>query len=132
MLDTLTLHLDTIQQVSRFTAGTHDRTSDWKNIAEQIDLIIHDVDAMTHLVEEQWDSFSDSQKQSFRDQLRLIDCSLLLPSENLPDRLVQSLSRFEQIISDKIARDAIREGWKDAMTGRTIPIAELWDGLDDE
>ncbi|BAU10454.1 hypothetical protein LEP3755_09380 [Leptolyngbya sp. NIES-3755] len=151
MLDTLTVHFNTIQQFSQFRAGTHDRAVDRKNLADQIEIIIEDVNQITNLVEQQWDSFSENQKQVLRDYLLSIDRSLelltgwnkfilwveLFPTsirkrKSLPDRLVQSLARFEQVISDKIARDNIREGWKDAMTGRTIPISELWDELDDE
>jgi hypothetical protein len=27
-------------------------------------------------------------------------------------------------------REGIRQGWHEAMTGRTYPISQLWDGID--
>jgi hypothetical protein len=30
------------------------------------------------------------------------------------------------------AAESFRQGWHDAMTGNTIPIAQLWDGIDVE
>jgi hypothetical protein len=30
------------------------------------------------------------------------------------------------------AAESFRRGWHDAMTGNTIPIAQLWDGIDVE
>jgi hypothetical protein len=32
----------------------------------------------------------------------------------------------------KTAEDSFRQGWHEAMTGQTIPLAELWDGIDAE
>lgn len=38
--------------------------------------------------------------------------------------------------SDNQAKNAIlddlRQSWHEAMTGKTIPVAQLWEGLDDE
>lgn len=38
--------------------------------------------------------------------------------------------------SDNEAKNAIlddfRQSWHEAMTGQTIPVAQLWEGLDDE
>lgn len=30
------------------------------------------------------------------------------------------------------ATESFREGWSDMLAGRTIPISQLWDGLDDD
>ena len=32
----------------------------------------------------------------------------------------------EEVLSD------LRQAWHEAMTGQTIPVSELWDGLEDE
>jgi len=32
----------------------------------------------------------------------------------------------------KSAEDCFRQGWHEAMTGQTIPLSELWDGIDAE
>lgn len=152
MLDTLTLHLDTIQQFSqRRVIGTHDRIVDRKNVAEQIDALVQEIDEISNLAEAQWNSFSERQKQELRAFLPSLDRALeffkgwqgfilsieLLPAsiqkrKNLRDCLVRSLSRYEQVVSDQIARENIRTGWKEVMTGKTIPLSELWDELDDE
>ncbi|OCR01479.1 hypothetical protein BCD67_18450 [Oscillatoriales cyanobacterium USR001] len=40
------------------------------------------------------------------------------------------------VISDneplKSAEDCFRQGWHEAMTGQTIPLSELWEGIDAE
>ena len=30
------------------------------------------------------------------------------------------------------ATESFREGWSDVLAGRTIPVSQLWDGLDDD
>ncbi|MGB7710969.1 MAG: hypothetical protein WBL95_15780 [Microcoleus sp.] len=32
----------------------------------------------------------------------------------------------------KSAEDCFRQGWKEAMTGETVPLSELWEGIDAE
>ncbi|MGB3266867.1 MAG: hypothetical protein WBA89_23250 [Microcoleus sp.] len=32
----------------------------------------------------------------------------------------------------KSAEECFRQGWKEAMTGQTVPLSELWDGIDAE
>ncbi|WP_228042364.1 MULTISPECIES: hypothetical protein [unclassified Tychonema] len=32
----------------------------------------------------------------------------------------------------KSAEDCFRQGWKEAMTGETVPLSELWQGIDAE
>jgi len=40
------------------------------------------------------------------------------------------------VISDseplKSAEECFRQGWHEAMTGQTIPLSELWEGIDAE
>ncbi len=32
----------------------------------------------------------------------------------------------------KSAEECFRQGWKEAMTGETVPLSELWEGIDAE
>lgn len=32
----------------------------------------------------------------------------------------------------KSAEECFRQGWREAMTGQTIPLSELWEGIDGE
>ncbi len=52
--------------------------------------------------------------------------------------LINKISRVEVIIllpeeleeGLPLAIESFRQGWQDAMTGNTIPIAQLWDKID--
>lgn len=35
-----------------------------------------------------------------------------------------------EFVTLKSAEKSFRQGWHEAMTGQTIPLAELWDGID--
>ncbi|MGB3199708.1 MAG: hypothetical protein WBA99_02330 [Nodosilinea sp.] len=35
-----------------------------------------------------------------------------------------------EFVTLKSAEESFRQGWHEAMTGQTIPLAELWDGID--
>ena len=37
------------------------------------------------------------------------------------------LSEYPEFESDQ---NCFREGWRDAMNGRTIPLSKLWDGIE--
>ncbi|GAP95428.1 hypothetical protein [Leptolyngbya sp. NIES-2104] len=151
MLDTLTLHLNTIQQISQTRSFLFERTDQVTKLADEIEVLCQTIDFTIDLIQKNWDSLPEDERQLIRKQQCLIDRALenqqgwsglinrlsLLPEsirrgKNLQHCFVQSLSRLEDAISDKIARQSIRDGWKDVMTGNTIPLSELWDGLDDE
>jgi hypothetical protein len=51
------------------------------------------------------------------------------PPEYWPN-LLQLIRLFRETIVLKPAEDTFRAGWKDAMTGQTRPVSELWDGID--
>ena len=53
------------------------------------------------------------------------------PQEYLPS-LVAIIRLFRESVTLKSAEDSFRQGWQEAMTGNTIPLAELWDGIDAE
>ncbi len=50
------------------------------------------------------------------------------PEEYLPN-LLQIIRLFRESVSLKPAEDGFRQGWKEAQTGETRPITELWDGI---
>lgn len=51
------------------------------------------------------------------------------PPEHLPS-LLQIIRIFRESVTLKSAEESFRQGWEEAMTGNTIPISELWDGID--
>jgi hypothetical protein len=53
------------------------------------------------------------------------------PPEYWPN-LLQLIRLFRETIVLKPAEDTFRTGWKEAMTGQTRPVSELWDGIDAE
>lgn len=53
------------------------------------------------------------------------------PDEYLPT-LLNLIRLFRESITLKPADDSFRQGWQEAMTGETMPIDELWAGIDAE
>ncbi|MGF1522290.1 MAG: hypothetical protein ACFBSF_08235 [Leptolyngbyaceae cyanobacterium] len=53
------------------------------------------------------------------------------PQEHLPS-LLQIIRLFRESVSLKSAEASFRQGWQEAMAGQTIPVSELWDGIDAE
>ncbi len=51
------------------------------------------------------------------------------PPEYLPN-LLQLVRIFRQSVTLNSAEESFRQGWHEAMTGQTIPLDELWDGID--
>jgi hypothetical protein len=44
-------------------------------------------------------------------------------------------AKQEMVLCDKTlksAEECFRQGWKEAMTGETVPLSELWEGIDAE
>ena len=54
-----------------------------------------------------------------------------IPQEYLPN-LLQIIRLFRESVTLKSAEDSFRQGWQEAMTGNTIPVSQLWDGIDAE
>ena len=54
-----------------------------------------------------------------------------VPQEHLPS-LLQIIRLFRESVTLKTAEDSFEQGWNDVMTGNTIPISQLWDGIDVE
>jgi len=52
-----------------------------------------------------------------------------IPEEYLPN-LVQIVRIFRESVSLRPAEDSFRQGWKEALSGETRPVSELWDGID--
>ena len=53
------------------------------------------------------------------------------PDEYLPT-LLNMIRIFRESISLKSAEDSFRQGWQEAMTEETMPVEELWAGIDAE
>ena len=52
-----------------------------------------------------------------------------LPGEYLPN-LLQIVRFFRDSVTLKPAEDSFRQGWKESMAGETLPVSELWNGID--
>jgi hypothetical protein len=53
------------------------------------------------------------------------------PHEYLPN-LLQIIRLFRESVTLKSAEESFRQGWQEAMTGNTLPVSQLWDGIDAE
>ena len=53
------------------------------------------------------------------------------PDEYLP-MLLQIVRVFRESVTLKPAGESFRQGWKEVMQGETLPVSELWSGVDAE
>ncbi len=53
------------------------------------------------------------------------------PEEYLPN-LLEMIRLFRESLTLKSAEESFRQGWYEAMTDDTIPVSQLWDGIDAE
>jgi hypothetical protein len=53
------------------------------------------------------------------------------PAEYLP-ALLELIRLFRQSVTLKPAADSFRKGWQEAMAGETMPVDELWLGMDEQ
>jgi hypothetical protein len=53
---------------------------------------------------------------------------ILAQSEKFADRRVRVIVLAEEPL--KSAEECFRQGWHEAMTGETVPVSELWEGID--
>ncbi|NEQ10317.1 MAG: hypothetical protein F6K37_31590 [Moorea sp. SIO4E2] len=53
------------------------------------------------------------------------------PQEYLPN-LLQIVRLFRESVTHNTAEESFRQGWQEAMTGNTLPVSQLWDGIDAE
>ena len=51
------------------------------------------------------------------------------PGEYLPG-LLQIVRTFRESVALKPAEDSFRQGWREALSSETYPVAELWDGIE--
>ncbi len=51
------------------------------------------------------------------------------PDEYLP-LLLEMIHLFRQSITLKPAEESFRQGWQEFLKGETLPISELWNGID--
>lgn len=61
---------------------------------------------------------------------RLIEEIKTTPEEYLP-ALLHIVRVFRESITLKPAESSFRQGWEEAMSGQTMPVGELWTGIDD-
>ncbi|MFB2918364.1 hypothetical protein [Aerosakkonema funiforme] len=55
---------------------------------------------------------------------------IVAQSEKFAGRRVRVIVLAEEEL--KSAEESFRQGWYEAMTGQTIPLSELWEGIDAE
>ena len=53
------------------------------------------------------------------------------PEEYLPN-LFEMIRLFRESVTLKSAEESFRQGWYEAITDNTIPVSQLWDGIDAE
>ena len=51
-----------------------------------------------------------------------------IPEEYLPN-LIQIIRLFNDSVTLKPAAESFAQGWKEAQSGMTKPVSELWDGI---
>jgi hypothetical protein len=51
------------------------------------------------------------------------------PDEYLP-LLLEMIHLFRQSVALKPAEESFRQGWQEVLRSETLPIAELWTGID--
>ncbi len=54
-----------------------------------------------------------------------------VPEEYLPN-LLQIVRLFRESVALKPAEASFRKGWAEALAGETMPVSELWEGIDAE
>ena len=52
-----------------------------------------------------------------------------VPEEYLPN-LLQIVRLFRESVALKPAEASLRKGWEEALAGETMPVSELWEGID--
>ncbi len=52
-----------------------------------------------------------------------------IPKEYWPN-LLQMVRLFRESVTLKPATASFRQGWKEAMSGETLPVSELWDDIE--
>jgi len=53
------------------------------------------------------------------------------PQEYLPN-LLKIVQSFRESVSLKPAEESFVQGWKEMKKGETMPVSELWEGIDAE
>jgi hypothetical protein len=46
--------------------------------------------------------------------------------------LLQIIRLFRESVTLKSAEESFRQGWQEAITENTLPVSQLWDGIDAE
>ncbi len=70
---------------------------------------------------------SSSYQSTFADQISQEINQM--PDEYLP-MLLKVVQAFRQTVTLRPAEESFRQGWEEAMRDETMPIADLWVGID--
>ncbi len=54
-----------------------------------------------------------------------------MPEEHLPS-LLQIIRLFRKSVTLKSAEESFEQGWKEAVSGDTLPLSKLWEDIDTE
>ncbi len=54
-----------------------------------------------------------------------------MPQEYLPN-LLQIVRLFRESVTLQPAEASFRQGWQETIADQTLPVSELWDGIDAE
>ena len=52
-----------------------------------------------------------------------------IPKEYWPN-LIQLVRLFRESVTLKSAEASFRQGWQETLSGQTLPVSELWEGID--
>ena len=67
-----------------------------------------------------------------RQRVRVI---VLIPDDNdLKNQSIENTPTSSEVVEDSIdtIREGLYQGWQDVLSGKTLPISQLWDGIDVE
>jgi len=68
---------------------------------------------------------------AYEEQMTVIQEIKGVPGEYLPN-LIQIIRLFRENVALKPAEASFRKGWREVLAGETMPVSELWEGIDAE
>ncbi|MEZ2236337.1 hypothetical protein [Microcoleus sp.] len=99
---------------------------------EGIDAVIEMMESLPENLQQQVAEYLKEYIADLKDELQWDESF-----EKTQPQLVAAAQRAKKEIaladeSLKSAEECFRQGWKEAMTGQTVPLSELWEGIDAE
>jgi hypothetical protein len=97
-----------------------------------IDAVIEMMESLPETLQQRAAEYLKEYIEDLKDELRWDESF-----EKTQPQLVAAAQRAKQEIflgdeTLKSAEECFRQGWHEAMTGKTVPLSELWDGIDAE